>query len=222
MAYAPDAAFTTSPCVKGFSGGVSLPGGAGSFGASKTDKGCDSRQTAVVFHGLGNDLAAAKILCSTDAAKRAQLTLADCQSIMAPPQPQIVVREAPQALPTPVPQIIIMPAPLPVPVAVASDCKKPAPSAHYTRVCKESVKVATVGFCKLNGGLLNSGCYVVLDEAVGLVGTNNNARIVLTGPVESGRVILYLKQHKISLNRVTIRLADDQSGTLTVQTEIGE
>jgi len=78
MAYAPDN-LNTSPCVKGFSGGGAGPMGAMSFGFSKTDKGCDSRQTAVIFHGLHNDFAAAKILCSTDAAKRAHLTLEECQ-----------------------------------------------------------------------------------------------------------------------------------------------
>jgi hypothetical protein len=88
MAYAPDN-LNTSPCVKGFSGGGSGPMGALSLGFSKTDKGCDSRQTAVIFHSLGNDHAAALVLCSTDAAKRAHLTLADCEAML-PPAPVAV------------------------------------------------------------------------------------------------------------------------------------
>jgi hypothetical protein len=224
MAYAPDAAFTTSPCVKGFSGGVSLPGGAGSLGVSKTDKGCDSRQTAVVFYALGNKTAAARILCSSDAARRAKLTLDDCLAIVVPPVPQIVVPQPPAA---PQPQVIVVPAPQPVLAPIAAqpspDCNQPkAVPVHYTRVCKASTKIATIGFCKLHNSIPDPGCYVILDEAVGAIGVNNNARIVLTGPVESGRVVLYLKQHKISLNQITLKLADDQNGTLTVQTEIGE
>lgn len=224
MAYAPDAAFTTSPCVKGFSGGVSLPGGAGSLGVSKTDKGCDSRQTAVVFYALGNKTAAARILCSSDAARRAKLTLDDCLAIIVPPVPQIVVPQPPAA---PQPQVIVVPAPQPVLAPIAAqpspDCNQPkAVPVHYTRVCKASTKIAIIGFCKLHNSIPDPGCYVILDEAVGAIGVNNNARIVLTGPVESGRVVLYLKQHKISLNQITLKLADDQNGTLTVQTEIGE
>jgi hypothetical protein len=224
FAYAPDAAFTTSPCVKGFSGGVSSPGLAGSLGISKTDKGCDSRQTAVVFFALGNKTAAARILCSSDAAKRAKLTLDECLAIVAPPVPQIVVPEAPVP---PQPQVIIVPVPTPAPVPVAvpaPECsQRKAPQAvHYTRVCKQSTKVANIGFCRLYNGTPAPGCYVLLDEAVGAIGSNNNSRILLTGPVDSGKVVLYLKTHNISLNRITLKLADEQNGTLTVQTEIGE
>jgi hypothetical protein len=62
----------------------SIPGGI-SFGGSRTDKGCDSRATAQQFALLlGNRLAAAKILCTTKAAKRAHLTMEDCLAIPAP------------------------------------------------------------------------------------------------------------------------------------------
>lgn len=143
MAYAPDAAFTTSPCIKGFSGGLSFPGGAGTGGLSKTDKGCDSRQTAVIFHALGNDTAAAKLLCSTDASKRAKLTLKECLAIVVPPVPQILIREnpAPSA-----PQVIILPAPA-VLQPLVSPLGPPAPVVEHRvkpvshRVCKSSVKV---------------------------------------------------------------------------------
>ena len=230
-AYAPDAAFTTSPCVKGFSGGVSSPGLAGSLGISKTDKGCDSRQAAVIFFALGNKTAAARILCSTDAAKRAKLTVDECLAIVAPTQ-QVIVREAPVTLPAPPPQVIVIQAPQPVlqpqvvPQAVVAppqpDCKlrTVASSVHYTRVCKASVRVATIGTCGLHNGTPESGCYIVLDEAIGAA--KNNERILLTGPIESGRVISYLKQHKISLDRITLKLADEQNSTLLVQIEIGE
>jgi hypothetical protein len=230
-AYAPDAAFTTSPCVKGFSGGVSSPGLAGSLGISKTDKGCDSRQAAVIFFALGNKTAAARILCSTDAAKRAKLTVDECLAIVAPTQ-QVIVREAPVALPAPPPQVIVIQAPQPVlqpqvvPQAVVAppqpDCKlrTVASSVHYQRVCKASVRVATIGTCRLHNGTPESGCYIVLDEAIGAA--KNNERILLTGPIESGRVISYLKQHKISLDRITLKLADEQNSTLLVQIEIGE
>jgi hypothetical protein len=202
------------------------------LGISKTDKGCDSRQTAVIFFALGNKTAAARILCSSDAAKRAKLSMDECLAIVTPAQP--VVREPVAPQPAPQPQVIVIQAPTPVlqpqvvPQAVVApgkpDCKlvSAAVPVHYTRVCKASVKVATIGICRLRNGVPESGCYIVLDEAVGALGSNNSSRIVLTGPVESGKVVLYLKQHSISLSRITLKLADDQNGTLTVQTEIGE
>lgn len=222
MAYAPDAAFTTSPCIKGFSAGLSLPGGAGTGGFSKTDKGCDSRQTAVIFHALGNDTAAAKLLCSTDASKRAKLTIDECLAIVRPPVPQIVV-----PAPAPAPQFNIVlpsvPAPTPVPVAVLAPVveRKPVLTPHVKRVCKSSVKIRSIGECILVNGQPNNICAPVLDNAITALASDPKAKIVLTGPVESATVVPYLKKH-VKPSRIEIRLVDEQTTTLSVFTETGE
>ena len=204
MAYAPDAAFTTSPCVKGFSGGASFPGGAGTLGFSKTDKGCDTRQTAVVFHAIGNDEAAALLLCSTDAAKRAHLTLAQCMAIV-PPVPPVVV---PAPIPAP-PQIIVVPVPAQAPVPVVEEHSK------------SSLILHNVGTCRLPNGRPTNACYRMLDDAVLVLETYPNSRIVLTGPLQSDIVVSYLRK-RVSQSRIELKLADEQNTTMLIQTEIGE
>jgi hypothetical protein len=223
MAYAPDAAFTTSPCIKGFSAGLSLPGGAGTGGFSKTDKGCDTRQTAVVFHALGNDTAAAKLLCSTDASKRAKLTIDECLAIVRPPVPQIVL-PAPQ--PTPQFNIVLpsVPAPTPVPIVVPAPVVERKPivvTPHVKRVCKSSVKIRSIGECILVNGQPSNVCAPVLDNAITALASDPKAKIVLTGPVESATVVPYLKKH-VKPSRIEIRLVDEQTTTLSVFTETGE
>lgn len=119
FAFAPEA-IPTAPCIKGFSAGGSSPLLAGNFGSGKIDAGCDSRETARIFALMGNQLAAAKILCSTDAAKRASLTLEDCKSFVVVPTEiklapvptseldkltEQTVQQAKLALPTPIVQL---------------------------------------------------------------------------------------------------------------------
>jgi hypothetical protein len=108
-AFAP-VGFATAPCLAAFGGGAqSVPGGI-SFGGSRTDKGCDSRATAQQFALLlNNRVAAAKILCTTKAAKRAHLTMEDCLSSVAPvPSSVTVVAPAPVAAPVvPAPSITV-------------------------------------------------------------------------------------------------------------------
>jgi hypothetical protein len=60
------------------SGGASAPFGGISFGGSTLDKQCDMRETARAFALLGSRYAAAKILCNTDAAKKAHLSIEEC------------------------------------------------------------------------------------------------------------------------------------------------
>lgn len=76
-AYAPDA-LPSAPCRVSGSIGASSPVGGLSLGGSKLDTECDSRETARAFALLGNKLAAARILCDTKAAKKAQLTYQEC------------------------------------------------------------------------------------------------------------------------------------------------
>jgi hypothetical protein len=95
--------FPTAPCLGTFGGAAqSIPGGI-SFGGSKVDRGCDARQTALQFAvTLGNRLAAAKILCSTKAAKQAKLTLEDCLAFAPVPVPVAAPPVPPAVQPAPV------------------------------------------------------------------------------------------------------------------------
>ena len=108
-AFAP-VGFATAPCMVAFGGGAqSIPGGI-SFGGSRTDKGCDSRATAQQFALLlNNRVAAAKILCTTKAAKRAHLTMEDCLASVAPvPSPVMVVPPvSPPPVAAPAPSITV-------------------------------------------------------------------------------------------------------------------
>jgi hypothetical protein len=109
MAYAPDS-FPTAPCFKSFSAGASSPFFGAALGGGKIDKGCDSRETARSFALMHNFTAAAKILCSTNAAKRAKLTTEDCLAL-AVPVPE-VIGQVPTVAPV-VPMSPVSPVPIP-------------------------------------------------------------------------------------------------------------
>jgi hypothetical protein len=110
--------FPTAPCLAPFGGAAqSIPGGI-SFGGAKVDQGCDSRATAQQFALLlNNRVAAAKILCTTKAARRAHLTMEDC--LASTPAPVAVVTPV-VAAPS-----VAQPAPIQVTVNVP-----PAPAAQ--------------------------------------------------------------------------------------------
>lgn len=97
-AYAPESA-PSAPCIKTYGAGGSSPLIAGSFGMGKVDPGCDARETARSFALLGNREAAAKILCSTEAAKRAGLSAEDCMKF------DKASEIAPEVRPDAVPQV---------------------------------------------------------------------------------------------------------------------
>jgi hypothetical protein len=90
----------TAPCLGSIGGAAqSIPGGL-SFGATRVDKGCDSRQAALLFAvSLHNPDAAARIMCSTRAAKAAKLTLAQCLASVSPAPVVILAPSAPAAAP---------------------------------------------------------------------------------------------------------------------------
>jgi hypothetical protein len=113
FAYSPEA-LPTSPCFKGYSAGASSPLIAGSFGGGKIDKGCEARETARSFALLGNPTAAAKLLCSTEASKRAGLTPDECMNIILPVTPVAPVAPAPVVII--VPSSVATPSPI-TPVA---------------------------------------------------------------------------------------------------------
>jgi hypothetical protein len=88
LAYAPT--IIPSNCQGSISGGVSAPIGGISLGGSKADKNCQRLALAAAFAAMRNFSAAAKVLCSTDGARTAKLTLSDCQATFTQPAPQIV------------------------------------------------------------------------------------------------------------------------------------
>ena len=165
-----------------------------SLGFSKTDKGCDSRQTAVIFHGLGNDYAAAKILCSTDAAKRAHLTLEECQRIVVLPAPVIV-----QPAPAPAPQSFVIQLP-----------PTPAPALPPVVIPQQSYSstITNIGECPV--GQWNC-VYRLMDKAILGIQSGINSKIVLTGPPSTARVIQYLHSRGIDSARVSLNFQDINS-----------
>ena len=82
-----------------------------SIGGTKRDRNCEAIVLANMFAQLHNFSAAARVLCGTDAAKKAKLTEADCVAVYTPP---------------PAPVIVVPPAPAPVTVVV--------PERTYTEV----------------------------------------------------------------------------------------
>lgn len=206
IAYSPES-LSTSPCVKGFSGGLSLPGGAGSLGMSKIDKGCDSRQTAVIFHGLGNDTAAAKVLCSTDASKRAKLTLEDCAAI---------VRTIPVPVATPVQQIPNVT--IPVTIEVPPQITAPIVEKQAVTIYEGSfIMDQTPGskFCPAPRALVTDKGRLVLDEAVRNIGSG---KLVLTGNPRNTVASLRYLSRSVNKSRILIQVDDSQNLTVQVRT----
>lgn len=201
-AFAP-ANLNTAPCTKGFSGGGSTPAFAGTLGISTTDKGCDSRQTAVIFHGIGNDYAAAKVLCSTSAAKRAHLTLTDCLNIVVPPLPV----QAPVPAAQPVPTVIVVPAPAPVAAIVPPAVIAPK---ETTSTLQE------IGECKLVNSQITNVCKRILDDAILRLNNLPNSTLRVTGPIEATQAVKYLKS-RVSPSRVEYIFSDEQNSTIAFE-----
>jgi hypothetical protein len=134
-------------------GAQTVPGGI-SFGGSRTDKGCDSRATAQQFALLlNNRTAAAKILCTTKAARRAHLTMEDCLASVTPPPPPIVTASAPaqpavQPVP-PAPQVVIVEIPMPHETVTVTPAKPVVRHAARRKIAPQE-----------------KPCYVIQDQCV--------------------------------------------------------
>jgi hypothetical protein len=81
LAIAPEAANTTAPCRVAGSGAGSSPFFGLSFSGSRQDTECEKRATALAFAQLGAQQAAIEVLCSTKAAKSADVEV--CKSLEA-------------------------------------------------------------------------------------------------------------------------------------------
>jgi len=134
----------TVPCFKGYSGAAQTTAFGFSFGAGKIDSGCDARETARSFAGIGNRTAAAKILCNQPASRKAGLTSDECLAIVtpqiaptpvsAPPAPIVVSVPAPAPITVNVPesQVVIIPGPIvPPPPSVVVAAHTPKPVVHH-------------------------------------------------------------------------------------------
>ena len=70
MVYAPPIG-VTAPCMVALSGGVSVVGLGISAGGSIEDPGCTLRETARLLHGIGQEGAAARVMCNNKLAAKA-------------------------------------------------------------------------------------------------------------------------------------------------------
>lgn len=141
MAYAPEA-IPSAPCRSGFSGGGSTGLGALSFGGSKRDDECDLRETARAFALLGNQEAAARVLCETKGAKKAKLNQEACLKLtqrIIPVAPPVVIP------PQPLPQAIVVPAPV---VTINAEIKLPQPAEYHTAIDVVAPKQRTCSITK--------------------------------------------------------------------------
>lgn len=198
-AYAPIAAFTTSPCSKGYSAGAGTPSVAATLGIVLIDKGCDSRQTALNFYAIGNPAAAAQVLCSTDASKRAHLTLKECLTLLPP-----VVIASPALPPAPVqPQVIVVPVPAPV--------ATPAPAVPATL----HPVITSLGVC--NYTRLNC-VNRLLDQGILSLQNDSAALIVLSGPVGNvAPAVKYLRSRNVDPSRMVLHLNDIDTVAIAVE-----
>lgn len=117
----------TAPCLGTIGGAGQTIAGGLSFGATKVDKGCDSRQAALLFAvSLHNSDAAARIMCATRAAKSAKLTLAQCLASFVPVPVQVIA---------PAPAVAV------TPIAVTVNIPEPQPKFIYLEMPHETVTV---------------------------------------------------------------------------------
>ena len=84
----------TAPCIVTGGFGLSFPGGGGSLGGGKLDKGCEERETARMLAEMGAGDLALGILCSSNAVERT-IGRDECDSWQ--PQLTVLLAHAPEA-----------------------------------------------------------------------------------------------------------------------------
>jgi hypothetical protein len=171
-----------------------------SGGAGKVDKGCDDRETARSFALLGNREAAAIILCNTPASKRAHLTLEQCMNVTVRVQQPIL---PPIVLPQPAP-IINVPVTV-VPVEVPTPVTLPVQTSEATS--KE------FGSCRL---VHMNACLRLVDDAMLYLQSHPEASLVLRGPQEGSKILVYTRSRHLASSRIRMEFSDEQNDTLTV------
>lgn len=102
-----------------------------------------------------------------------------------------------------------------VPVPVAQITPQPEPAPPVTT--STTVRVRDIGECKLINGKLSNGCKRTLDGAVLALQMNPDAKLIISGPVEAGQAVLYLRG-KIDPSRIgQPTFSDEQNATLSFQ-----
>lgn len=168
-----------------------------SLSGTKIDKNCADLEAA---RKAPNKLAYCKVYIRNDYVRKAGVTLEDC---MIEDKTVVVAAPVPVAAIAPPPTIIVN-----IPAQVAPVPVIPA--------LTTTVTLRDFGTCNV---LTQSNvCKQELSSAVRLLLTSGNGRIVLTGPVESGKLIPYIVSKGLSASRVELKLSDDQNSTVTVQT----
>jgi hypothetical protein len=166
---------------------------------TKIDKNCADLEAA---RKAPNKLAYCKVYIRNDYVRKAGVTLADC--MIEDKQQVVTVTPTPVAAVTPPPTIIVnIPAPVPV-------------AAPVVPALTTTVTLRDFGTC--NVFTQSNVCKQELSSAIRLLLNAGNGRIVLTGPVESGKLVPYIVSKGLSASRVELKLSDDQNSTLTVQT----
>jgi hypothetical protein len=140
-------------CLGGISAGASSTVGGLSFGKSTADKNCQAMNLAAFLAAYHNYDGAAKAICSSDAAKRAHLSLDDCKligmQIVPPPAPQPVVVH--DQVP---PQIVVIEPPITV-TPTPEQIKEVTPIKHVVKPVNKSV-VHKAKPCAVNPVVPNS------------------------------------------------------------------
>jgi hypothetical protein len=178
---------------------------------TKIDKNCADLEAA---RKAPNKLAYCKVYIRNDYVRKAGVTLADCmiedkqQVVTVTPtdaeKRALEILHRSVAAVTPPPTIIVnIPAPVPV-------------AAPVVPALTTTVTLRDFGTC--NVFTQSNVCKQELSSAIRLLLNAGNGRIVLTGPVESGKLVPYIVSKGLSASRVELKLSDDQNSTLTVQT----
>ena len=132
----------TAPCTKGYGAGGQAPTFGFSLGGSKVDDNCDIREEARLLAQMGARLAACKVAITEKTAKRAGVTLEDCEG--APPEPRIIVEQGPaRIVEAPQPPVITVNVPAPVVTIIPQPVPPAAPNV-VTAAQKEQIRKATV------------------------------------------------------------------------------
>ena len=165
-----------------------------SFSGGKIDKNCARLETARSFANFGSRIAYCKVMLTDDYAKKAGVSIDECLTV--PPVVQVV---------TPVPTPIAAVSP---PITVTVQLPQPelvAPPVKSTGV------LTYIGDCKL---YQYNTCVAFMNQAVRSV-QGRNAKIVVYGPLNSGRVLGYLRS-KVAASQIEPSLSDDQNDTVTI------
>lgn len=187
----------TVSCFKGVGVGGQLVGGGISFSGGKIDGNCAVLETARSFANFGSDVAYCKTMLTNKYVLKAGVTFEDCMLTRKLPVP-VQVERLPEPVPTFVPIIV------------------PAPTPESNPVVTVKTEQSFVTSCRLQNNVIGNQCKRFLDDAVLRLRGNPTSTLRLSGPVEAGGAVTYLKG-KIDPSRISQPVfSDEQNNTLTL------